>query len=114
MPGKSKIFLIRNDNIEKKIEYFEKGCDICVPASSSARLILAYIRSLLNEYHKFRLEENKKKDQLLYINKESFEVALCGNEIELTPVEFKLLSLLMSDQGKNTGPRMSYKRSVRE
>ncbi|MFT8928410.1 MAG: winged helix-turn-helix domain-containing protein, partial [Sporolactobacillus sp.] len=46
------------------------------------------------------MEEKKKKDRLIYVNKENFEAALCGNEIELAPVEFRLLDLLLRGHGK--------------
>ncbi|BBN97601.1 winged-helix domain-containing protein [Sporolactobacillus terrae] len=97
---KPKICLIRDDNVEKRIAYFEKGCDICVPASSPSRLILAYIRSLISKCHELKAEEKKKKDQLLSMNKEKFEVTLCGEDVELTPIEFRLLGLLFQVQGE--------------
>jgi two-component system response regulator BaeR len=89
------IVMPRNDEIDRLIA-FELGADDCICKPFGAREVVARIKAILKRTQPSRRVPGAAG---LVINVEAYEVALDGQALDLTPVEFRLLATLGSKPG---------------
>jgi len=87
----------RSEEIDKIIG-FEVGADDYITKPFSTRELLARVKVHLKHAKKSTTEEYKQKD--LRVNFETHQVFYKDVQIELTPIQFKLLKQLISAKGK--------------
>lgn len=90
-----------------KIMGLNMGADDYVTKPFTTMELLARVNSHLRRYSKFlkAVGENQKSDKLhviggLELNEETVEVSVDGKPAKLTPLEFKILTLLMKNPGR--------------
>lgn len=89
-----------------KIMGLNIGADDYVTKPFTPMELLARVNSQLRRYRKFvELVENRSKENVysiggLEINEETVEVSVDGKLVKLTPMEFKILLLLMKNPGR--------------
>ena len=94
------IMLTALGTIDEKIEGFDAGADDYMVKPFEIRELYARIKAILLRKpiaHSKKEESNILEYQNLTINKNTNRVFRNGQEIDLTPKEFKLLSFLMSN-----------------
>jgi len=94
------IMLTALGTIDEKIEGFDAGADDYMVKPFEIRELYARIKAILLRkpiVHSKKEESNILEYQNLTINKNTNRVFRNGQEIDLTPKEFKLLSFLMSN-----------------
>ena len=90
---------------EDKIQALDEGADDYLTKPFNPLEVVARVKSLLRRCYEFKLdnvEESKKilKVGELVLNEETVSLTKNGEEIQLTPTEFKILALLMSNPGR--------------
>lgn len=100
-----------------KIMGLNMGADDYVTKPFTTMELLARINSHLRRYSKFlkAVGESQKSDRIyviggLELNEETVEVTVDGNPVKLTPLEFKILTLLMKNPGRVFSAEEIYER----
>ncbi len=100
-----------------KIMGLNMGADDYVTKPFTTMELLARVNSHLRRYGKFlkAVEETKKNDRIyiiggLELNEETVEVTVDGKPVKLTPLEFKILTLLMKNPGRVFSAEEIYER----
>lgn len=83
-----------------KIIGLELGADDYITKPFSVKELIARIKAVLRRYKKETEKSKTIKHKNIVINTESYEVFAEGNSIKLTPVEYKLLIILISNKGR--------------
>ncbi len=90
-----------------KIMGLNMGADDYVTKPFTTLELLARVNSHLRRYKKYlEAVEEKKEDDKVYVigglelNEDTVEVTVDGNPVKLTPLEFKILLLLMKNPGR--------------
>lgn len=87
-------------DIDDKVKALEYGADDYIPKPYDPQELLARIHSLLRRYNKKEVKnEQKDKDSIFRIDKESRDVYFKDKKIELTRAEYEILTLLISKKG---------------
>ncbi len=86
------IFLTAKDQEKDEIKGLELGADDYIPKPASLNLVLAHVQSLLRRR---RSPGNWLHHGSVYINRDSREVIVNNQTLELTATEFELLQLFM-------------------
>lgn len=84
---------------KEKVEALDGGADDYVTKPFNVGELMARIRVALRKQNKFT-ENDIFSYKDLTINFDKYEVTLGNNNIHLTPIEFKILKLLVENQGK--------------
>jgi two-component system response regulator BaeR len=90
------IVMPRNEEIDRLIA-FELGADDCICKPFGAREVVARIKAILKRTQPSRRQPGAGG---LVINVEEYQVALDGQALDLTPVEFRLFASLASKPGR--------------
>ncbi len=89
---------------QTKIKAFDLGADDYVEMPFSMEEFLARVRSSLRRWKVQKSDQRPAKNVVvcndLYIDGDSHQVSLRGEEVHLTPTEFRLLHYLAQNQGK--------------
>jgi len=89
---------------QTKIKAFDLGADDYVEMPFSMEEFLARVRSSLRRWKVQKSDQRPSKNVIvcndLYIDGDSHQVSLSGEEVHLTPTEFRLLHYLAQNQGK--------------
>ena len=100
-----------------KIMGLNMGADDYVTKPFTTMELLARVNSHLRRYRKFleMVDERKENDKVyviggLELNEETVEVFVDGNPVKLTPLEFKILLLLMKNPGRVFSAEEIYER----
>lgn len=100
-----------------KIMGLNMGADDYVTKPFTTMELLARVNSHLRRYGKFlNMVDGQKQNDKVYviggleINEETVEVAVDGKSVRLTPLEFKILLLLMKNPGRVFGAEEIYER----
>lgn len=93
------IFLTARDMDEDMIAGFQAGADDYITKPFNIQVLVQRVRAVLRRYH--YLEDTKKRLKVgnLDIDFESYTVVKKGNELSLTPTEFKLLIKFCQNPG---------------
>lgn len=89
-----------------KIMGLNMGADDYVTKPFTPLELLARVNSQIRRYTKYlSVVQNNKKDKIyviggLELNEDTVEVSVDGNPVKLTPMEFKILQLLMKNPGR--------------
>lgn len=101
------IFLSAKSEEVDKILGLDMGADDYVTKPFTPMELLARVNSQLRRYKRFmeRLGDSKSADTVhviggLELNEETVEVSVDGEPVRLTPMEFKILLLLMKNPGR--------------
>ena len=99
------IFLTAQDEETSVVVGLDLGADDYLTKPFNPLEVVARVKSLLRRCYEFKLdnvEESKKilKVGELVLNEETVSLTKNGEEIQLTPTEFKILALLMSNPGR--------------
>ena len=87
-------------DLDDKVKALEYGADDYIPKPYDPQELLARIHSLLRRYNKKEIKvEQKDKDSIFRIDKESREVFFKDKKIDLTRAEYEILTLLISKKG---------------
>lgn len=100
-----------------KIMGLNMGADDYVTKPFTTMELLARVNSHLRRYSKFlKAVENGQKNDKVYVigglelNEETVEVSVDGKPVKLTPLEFKILTLLMKNPGRVFSAEEIYER----
>lgn len=100
-----------------KIMGLNIGADDYVTKPFTPMELLARVNSQLRRYKKFmEMLENKTKNENIYriggleVNEETVEVSVDDNPVKLTPIEFKILLLLIKNPGRVFSAEEIYER----
>ena len=115
------IIVISARNEDKdKIEALDAGADDYVTKPFAPMELMARVNSQLRRYSRYlklaagsRTEEPKEHFYAvggLELNEDTVEVSVDGNPVALTPLEFKILALLMRNPGRVFSPEEIYER----
>jgi len=88
------IFLTAKDQEKDEIKGLELGADDYIPKPASMNLVLAHVQSLLRRRGS---SSNWLHHGNVYINRDSREVIVNNQNLELTATEFELLQLFMDN-----------------
>ena len=102
------IFLSAKSEEVDKILGLNMGADDYVTKPFTPMELLARVNSHLRRYHRFlerlnsKQEENSKIHRLggIEVNEETVEVLVDGKAVKVTPIEFKILLLLIQNPGR--------------
>lgn len=102
------IFLSAKSEEVDKILGLNMGADDYVTKPFTPMELLARVNSHLRRYHRFldrlnsKQEENPKVHRLggIEVNEETVEVLVDGKAVKVTPIEFKILLLLIQNPGR--------------
>ncbi len=96
------ILLTAKDDIVDKVLGLELGADDYITKPFDMRELIARVKSILRRLQKSSDGEQLQKIEAgdLVIIPKQRKVILCGEELEMTPKEFDLLALLMSNPGR--------------
>ncbi|WP_104697758.1 MULTISPECIES: acid response regulator transcription factor ArsR [unclassified Helicobacter] len=87
-------------DLDDKVKALEYGADDYIPKPYDPQELLARIHSLLRRYNKKEVKsEQKDKDNIFRIDKESRDVYFKDKKIDLTRAEYEILTLLISKKG---------------
>lgn len=90
----------------EKIEALDAGADDYLTKPFSVPELLARIRVILRRQNLFQAADSRDREELLFqigsltVDEEKHRLWLDGEEIHLTPNEYKVLALLIKHQGK--------------
>ena len=100
-----------------KIMGLNMGADDYVTKPFTTMELLARVNSHLRRYGRFlEMVDGKKQDEKVYtiggleLNEETIEVFVDGSPVKLTPLEFKILLLLMKNPGRVFSAEEIYER----
>lgn len=100
-----------------KIMGLNMGADDYVTKPFTTMELLARVNSHLRRYGKFlEMVDGKKQSDKIYVtgglevNEDTVEVFVDGNQVKLTPLEFKILLLLMKNPGRVFSAEEIYER----
>ena len=100
-----------------KIMGLNVGADDYVTKPFTTMELLARVNSHLRRYRKYlEVKDGKQNDDKVHIigglelNEDTVEVSVDGNPVKLTPLEFKILLLLMKNPGRVFSPEEIYER----
>lgn len=100
-----------------KIMGLNVGADDYVTKPFTTMELLARVNSHLRRYRKYlEMKDSKQNDAKVHIigglelNEDTVEVTVDGNPVKLTPLEFKILLLLMKNPGRVFSPEEIYER----
>ena len=100
-----------------KIMGLNMGADDYVTKPFTTMELLARVNSHLRRYGRFlEMVDGKKQNEKVYtiggleLNEETIEVFVDGSPVKLTPLEFKILLLLMKDPGRVFSAEEIYER----
>lgn len=96
------ILLTAKDDIVDKVLGLELGADDYITKPFDMRELIARVKSILRRLQKSSDGEQLQKIEAgdLVIVPKQRKAILCGEELEMTPKEFDLLALLMSNPGR--------------
>ncbi len=96
------LFLTAHDAVESKVAGFHAGADDYLAKPFDPRELEARVEALLRRAGRAPQPTVKERIVIgdLVIDKRRHEVTLGGAQIELTPVEFRILELLASEPGR--------------
>lgn len=87
-----------------KIMALNVGADDYVTKYENPYVLLARVKALLRRYSNFELYNEEKQDIYcigeLELNDKYHTVMMNGNEVKMTPIEYKILRMLMKEKGK--------------
>lgn len=87
-------------DLDDKVKALEYGADDYIPKPYDPQELLARVHSLLRRYNKKEIKnEQKDKDSIFRIDKESRDVYFKDKKIDLTRAEYEILTLLISKKG---------------
>lgn len=87
-------------DLDDKVKALEYGADDYIPKPYDPQELLARIHSLLRRYNKKDAKNDQKdKDSIFRIDKESRDVYFKDKKIDLTRAEYEILTLLISKKG---------------
>lgn len=97
------IFLTRKDDERNMVAGLEGGADDYLPKPFSPRELEARVKSVMRRSG-VRLADAAVVGKLmcggLTLDRDAYSVAINGQAMEMTPIEFKILELLMANPGK--------------
>jgi DNA-binding response OmpR family regulator len=97
------IFLTRKDDERHMVAGLEGGADDYLPKPFSPRELEARVKSVMRRSGT-RLADSAVAGKLmcggLTLDRDAYSVSINGQAMEMTPIEFKILELLMSNPGK--------------
>lgn len=100
-----------------KIMGLNVGADDYVTKPFTTMELIARVNSHLRRYRKYlEVKDGKQNDDKVHIigglelNEDTVEVTVDGNPVKLTPLEFKILLLLMKNPGRVFSPEEIYER----
>ncbi len=97
------IFLTRKDDERHMVAGLEGGADDYLPKPFSPRELEARVKSVMRRSG-VRLTDTAVVGKLmcggLTLDRDSYSVTINGQAMEMTPIEFKILELLMTNPGK--------------
>ena len=102
------IMLTARDAVMDKVSGLDMGADDYITKPFTPMELLARVNSQLRRYHRFmdrlnsKQAENPKIHRLggLEVNEETVEVMVDGSCVKVTPIEFKILLLLIQNPGR--------------
>ena len=112
------VLVLSGDNSElDMIDALASGCDDYVTKPFTTMELLARVNSHLRRYGKFlkALGGREQNDKVyviggLELNEETVEVSVDGRPVKMTPLEFKILMLLMKNPGRVFSAEEIYER----
>ena len=94
------IVITAKDDIRNKVELLDMGADDYITKPFNIEELFARIRVVLRRYKPQDVRTNDFKLGGLLVNFEKRKVYINDEEIHLTPIEYKMLVLLIQNQGK--------------
>lgn len=111
------IFLSAKSEEVDKIMGLNMGADDCVTKPFTPMELLARVNSQLRRYRRFmeRLGDKEENSRIhtiggLEINEDNVEVTVDGEPVKMTPIEYKILLLLMKNPGRVFSAEEIYER----
>ena len=88
-----------------KIDALDAGADDYLTKPFNPLEVVARVKAILRRSYEFKLDEVRKSKEVLKVgelvlDEETVSLTKNGEEIQLTPTEFKILALLMSNPGR--------------
>ncbi len=93
------IFLTARDLDEDMLRGFENGADDYITKPFNIQILLRRVRAVLNRYHAGMSRMERVKAGNLEIDFQSWQVRKNGEELTLTPTEFRLLKKFCDNPG---------------
>ena len=117
MTGTPVFFITARVMEEDELNGYAVGADDYITKPFTPMELLARVNSQLRRYAKFlSLKEHQSEDEQVYtvggleLNNDTKEVSLDGNPVRLTPIEFRILQLLMKNPGRVYSAEEIYER----
>ena len=111
------LLLTAKAETEDRIEGLNMGADDYVTKPFTPMELLARVNSQLRRYRRFmeRLEDKNENSRIhtiggLEINEDNVEVTVDGEPVKMTPIEYKILLLLMKNPGRVFSAEEIYER----
>ena len=111
------IILTAKDTIDDKVEVLQRGADDYVTKPFTPMELLARVNSQLRRYRMFaeKLRDREENQNIhviggLELNEATVEVSVDGEPVRLTPIEYKILLLLMKSPGRVFSAEEIYER----
>ena len=99
------IILSAKNHDSEKILGLDLGADDYLTKPFNPLEVVARVKAILRRSYEFKLDEVRKSKEVLKVgelvlDEETVSLTKNGEEIQLTPTEFKILALLMSNPGE--------------
>ena len=99
------IILSAKNHDSEKILGLDLGADDYLTKPFNPLEVVARVKAILRRSYEFKLDEVRKSKEVLKVgelvlDEETVSLTKNGEEIQLTPTEFKILALLMSNPGR--------------